>query len=313
MRYLLYVCFFVFMTVDVLAESVKRNFIVTVINGLEKEDFKVYDSSVKASKMPFLNEISQQSYVFNSFYIEKDAQASVQTLLQSRNRYNLSKNGVNVWKGFANNNGYAYQYIDLISTPSCADIEHKTKSFLKQQKQSTTPFVLILNLTQPNGLYACNWSLFNKDQFLAKVSQHYLSGEQLNSTSLFVSGVENIVGEGVFSRNSKYLVAEEISRRSPAFLFTKGMLEESVYKDDMVHLMDIFPTAVSLMMGGIFKGESLDIDGINIYEYLISKTKKSPRTQFLYFNNQAKLYAIRFKDYKVWVNSKGVLKAFVDI
>lgn len=310
MKYILLTCMFMSCAYEVYAERIERNFIITVYEGLDKNLLEVYNPSADKMKMPFLNKTSQASYVFNSFYIEKDVQASLETLLKSKNRYNIEKNNVNVWQKISKDRGFGYKLaIEQVSN-SCKLFKKDVHRFIEGQKGN--PYILILHLSQ-SSKSKCHWSPYKADQFISQVYSFASSYQQQRSTALFVLGVQDIIGDGVFSSNSNYLIAEERSRRSSALLYINKALNRPVYKNDMIHLMDVFPTSISFMLGQAYQNKNDKIDGINMYDYVLSGVKKSPRTQFLYFNNQAKLYAIRFKDYKVWVNSKGIMKAYIDI
>jgi len=94
--------------------------------------------------------------------------------------------------------------------------------------------------------------------------------------------------------------------RVPAMIRWPGHIPANTVSNTLISGLDWFPTLVAAagnpdISSQLLKGVSLDghsfknhLDGYNFLPYLTGKAKEGPRTDFIYFNDEAEVVAIRF-------------------
>ncbi len=99
--------------------------------------------------------------------------------------------------------------------------------------------------------------------------------------------------------------------RVPAVIRFPGHIKAGSVCNGIVSHLDWFPTLARIagasdVKAALAKGTKLDghdfkvhLDGYDMTDYLSGKTDESPRTEFIYFNDDAEVVALRFDNWKI--------------
>lgn len=110
--------------------------------------------------------------------------------------------------------------------------------------------------------------------------------------------------------------------RVPAFVRWPGHIKPGSLTNEMFSGLDWFPTLLAaagnstitndLLNGTTVSGKSFKVhlDGYNQLDFITGKTKKSARNEFIYFNDDAQLVAIRYGDYKTVFRQQSAAAGF---
>lgn len=212
--------------------------------------------------------------------------------------------------------------IDDETTAACMD-------FIKRQAQANKPFFTWMNFTRmhfkthirpsmkdragmPGNFYADG--MLEMDDNVGKLMK-LLDELKLTDNTIVVFTTDN--GPNQFSwpdaattpfrseKNSNW----EGAYRVPAFVRWPGQIKPGI-TNQMFSGMDWFPTFLAAAGNTNIKNELLEgkavggktfkihLDGYNQLDFITGKTDKSSRNEFIYFNDDAQLVAIRYQDWK---------------
>lgn len=214
--------------------------------------------------------------------------------------------------------------IDDETTSACMD-------FIKRQVQNDKPFFTWMNFTRmhfkthvresnlgkagmPGNYYADG--MLELDDNVGKLTK-LLADLKIADNTIVIFTTDN--GPNQFSwpdaattpfrseKNTNW----EGAYRVPAFVSWPGHIQPGGLTNQIFSGLDWFPTLLAiagnthikedLLKGTSVGGKSFKVhlDGYNQLDFITGKTDKSARDEFVYFNDDAELVAIRYKDWKV--------------
>ena len=86
--------------------------------------------------------------------------------------------------------------------------------------------------------------------------------------------------------------------RVPFMLRWPGRIPEGRVTNEIVHIVDLYPTLAHLAGASI--PADRPIDGVNQLPFLQGKQAHSSRTSALFFGSGGSLLAVKWKDWKIW-------------
>lgn len=225
--------------------------------------------------------------------------------------------------------------IDDETTSACMD-------FIKRQVQQGKPFFTWMNFTRmhfkthirqsnlgragmPGNFYADG--MLELDDNVGKLTK-LLEDLKITDNTIVVFTTDN--GPNQFSwpdaattpfrseKNTNW----EGAYRVPAFVSWPGHIKPGGLTNQIYSGLDWFPTLLAiagnttikddLLKGTTIGGKTfkLHLDGYNQLDFITGKTDKSFRDEFIYFNDDAQLVAVRYKDWKTVFREQSAAAGF---
>jgi arylsulfatase len=207
-----------------------------------------------------------------------------------------------------------------------AELTRRAIDFIKRSSAAQKPFFAYVPLT------AMHYPTFPHPDFAGKTgngdyadmlvqTDHYL-GQMVDALQDFGIADETVVifaadngaedpenGGGLMSGwtgpwAGTYFTALEGGLRAPCVIRWPGKIPEGQRSNEIVHIVDLFPTLVS--MAGVKAPADRPIDGVDQSDFLLGKSQKSDREGFAIFVGET-LYGAKWRNWKahlVWQEAK---------
>lgn len=195
-----------------------------------------------------------------------------------------------------------------------AELVRRTIDFMRRQVEAKRPFFAYVPLTQLHFPTLPHRDFEGRtgvgDFADAMVEMDHRVGEVLDEIDAHGIGQTTIVLFGSdngpeFRRpwrgtagiwTGTYHTAMEGSLRVPFILRWKGQVEESRITNEIVHIVDLFPTLARL--AGAPLPADRPIDGVDQLDFFLGKQEKSNREGFVYYIKN-ELRAVKWRDWKM--------------
>jgi len=195
-----------------------------------------------------------------------------------------------------------------------AELVRRTIDFMRRQVEAKRPFFAYVPLTQLHFPTLPHRDFEGRtgvgDFADAMVEMDHRVGEVLDEIDAHGIGQTTIVLFGSdngpeFRRpwrgtagiwTGTYHTAMEGSLRVPFILRWKGQVEESRITNEIVHIVDLFPTLARL--AGAPVPADRPIDGVDQLDFFLGKQEKSNREGFVYYIKN-ELRAVKWRDWKM--------------
>jgi arylsulfatase len=193
-----------------------------------------------------------------------------------------------------------------------AEITRRTVEFIERQTKARKPFFAYATITQPhlptlpNPAFAGKTGNGDWADMLAEMDHNV--GQMLdavesiadNTIVIFASdnGPEFVKPWDGWAGpwRGQYFTAWEGGIRVPFMIRWPGKISAGRVSDEIVHAVDLFPTLARLC--GAQAPLDRPIDGMDVSDFLLGKTQKSPREGVLIFCSD-RLQAVKWRNYKI--------------